>query len=328
MESRSTPKSVGRSDPCGPELGGFGETRFCVSRSTHEPDRETQAMVGTGRVRRRARSFGWRGIRALRRRTRGGTANDARAPRAPGAFLGSFREGVRPGGTERQPIVSQGNSEGPPEASTPLPDSGRRAFAEGSVSQVGMLAFSVASAASAGTGGNKTGQACYKGMYVQYQDPSTRQPFASQDACVSFVANGGTLLPEVDVSVTSQTPSSFPHDPWPGSADVVVHNSGAVAVTAFVTISLQYLNSNSTGLVTSGTCEETADQFGRTVGFVCHASVPAAGTYRPLARLPSSGASFPTSIAVTAGISLVIPGYPDPNTNNNVTFFNVATPSA
>jgi hypothetical protein len=56
--------------------------------------------------------------------------------------------------------------------------------------------------ATAGTGGNKTGQACYKGMYVNYQDPSTGQPFASQDACVSFVAKGGTLVPVPTGSLT------------------------------------------------------------------------------------------------------------------------------
>jgi hypothetical protein len=51
----------------------------------------------------------------------------------------------------------------------------------------------VVATASAGNGGNKTGQACYKGAYANYYDPATRQAFASEEACVSYVAKGGTL---------------------------------------------------------------------------------------------------------------------------------------
>jgi hypothetical protein len=40
---------------------------------------------------------------------------------------------------------------------------------------------------------NKTGQACYKGAFANYYDPATGGKFASEEACVSYVAQGGTL---------------------------------------------------------------------------------------------------------------------------------------
>jgi hypothetical protein len=58
---------------------------------------------------------------------------------------------------------------------------------------VTVLALVMTGVATAGTGGNKTGQACYESTYVNYIDPATGQAFTSQDACVSYVAQGGTL---------------------------------------------------------------------------------------------------------------------------------------
>jgi hypothetical protein len=37
--------------------------------------------------------------------------------------------------------------------------------------------------------------ACKHGGFSQYVDPATGQPFTSQSPCVSFVAQGGTLVP-------------------------------------------------------------------------------------------------------------------------------------
>jgi hypothetical protein len=191
-----------------------------------------------------------------------------------------------------------------------------------------VLSLAVVGGATAGTGGNKTGQACYKGLYISYQDPSTGQPFASQTACVSFVANGGTLIPEVDLSITSRTPSSLfflgNNDPWPGSADVLVHNGGAVAATVTVSISLQYLNSNLVSYVARGCFQEAFDQANQLVAITCSASLAAGATYSPFTLAPSLDSSTPTLVNIVASVSSTSP---DPNTSNNVTRFSVNTPS-
>jgi hypothetical protein len=53
----------------------------------------------------------------------------------------------------------------------------------------------IAPVALAETGGSKTGQTCYKGMYVNYVDPSTDQPFTTEEACKSSLAMNGAVYP-------------------------------------------------------------------------------------------------------------------------------------
>jgi len=101
---------------------------------------------------------------------------------------------------------------------------------------VAMIALLAASAALADKGGNKTGQACQKGAYAFYYDPSTGQPFASQDACVSFVATGGTLVGDVDYSVAFQTGSSSFFSSCPECGDVVVTNPAPFPVSVHVEV--------------------------------------------------------------------------------------------
>jgi hypothetical protein len=43
--------------------------------------------------------------------------------------------------------------------------------------------------------GNKTGQTCYKGLYVNYIDTSTGKPFTTENACTSSLARTGVLYP-------------------------------------------------------------------------------------------------------------------------------------
>jgi len=50
-------------------------------------------------------------------------------------------------------------------------------------------------AAPAALAGNKTGQTCYKRQYVNYIDPSTGQPFATEEACTSSLAQSGVVYP-------------------------------------------------------------------------------------------------------------------------------------
>jgi hypothetical protein len=91
-----------------------------------------------------------------------------------------------------------------------------------------VLALVTAGVATAGTGGNKTGQACYKGMYAGYIDPATGHVFTSQDACVAYVAKGGTLTAGVDLAVSSAAPGDV----------TLTNNSAVLSSTYTVTIGM------------------------------------------------------------------------------------------
>jgi len=80
-----------------------------------------------------------------------------------------------------------------------------------------VAALLVVPTAFAGTGGNKFGQTCYKGMYVNFIDPSTGTPFTSQDACVSNVANGGVLYPVSTTGICWDTSWSLIKDQGTGA---------------------------------------------------------------------------------------------------------------
>lgn len=58
---------------------------------------------------------------------------------------------------------------------------------------IAVACFLVAPATSASAADAK--DPCKSGGYASYVDPGTGQPFANQGQCVSFVANGGTLVP-------------------------------------------------------------------------------------------------------------------------------------
>jgi hypothetical protein len=60
---------------------------------------------------------------------------------------------------------------------------------------LGVLLAVAVMAAPAALAGNKTGQTCNKGKYVNYIDPSTGRPFAAEDVCTSFLAENGVLYP-------------------------------------------------------------------------------------------------------------------------------------
>ena len=171
-------------------------------------------------------------------------------------------------------------------------------------------------ATSAGSAGNKTGQACYKGMHAYYQDPSTGRPFASQDACVSYVAKGGTLTPEVDVSLaldkSSQSAGTF-----------AVHNGGLVSVTVTIEASFVWSSLEASGEVVADAaqCTYTHDAAGQTVDAFCSATVGAGGTVDFLDVDVTGGAS----VRGAASVSGVSPSYPDPTSSNNVVFWSLSS---
>jgi hypothetical protein len=176
-----------------------------------------------------------------------------------------------------------------------------------------LVALIAVPAALAGTGGNKTGQACYKGMYAYYQDPSTGRPFASQDACVSYVANGGALTPEVDISLAFNKSSQ-------SAGTLAVHNGGLVAETVTIDASFVWSSLGVTGEVSvSPQCSYTHDSAGDTVGAHCSATVAAGQTVNVLDVDVSGGASVQgTAFAQT-------PTYPDPDTSNNLVNFSLTS---
>ena len=194
-----------------------------------------------------------------------------------------------------------------------------------------VLAFSVVNVASAGTSGNKTGQACYKGMYVNYVDPSTGQSFASQSACVSFVANGGVLTFGADVGLAFTTPSStsisnsclvvngVPVSPCL-TGDVTAHNSGSVPVTLSVHLPEAQVSSGGTSgnagvsLGSDGfTCTNPPFSSSRD----CTGTVAAGATAIVVSVFVSGGDSMSDSASITASSVL------DPNSSNNSVSFGL-----
>ena len=149
-----------------------------------------------------------------------------------------------------------------------------------------VIALFAVPAVLAGTGGNKTGQSCYKGMYGSYQDPSTGKPFASQAPCVSYVANGGTLTPEVDVSLAFTTSSQ-------SAGTLSVHNGGLVSVTVTITAFFTWSSLGIDGHVNadSAQCTPTHDSAGDTVEAMCSATVGAGDTVNVLDVDVGGGAS-------------------------------------
>ena len=51
---------------------------------------------------------------------------------------------------------------------------------------------------------------CKQGGFAGFLDPSTGQPFRTQAECVKFVAQGGTLVPAVDLAVTKSCTRTTP----------------------------------------------------------------------------------------------------------------------
>jgi len=58
-----------------------------------------------------------------------------------------------------------------------------------------VFALTVGVATATAGGGNKTGQTCYKGHYVDYADPSTGKAFTTEAACTASLAHTGVLYP-------------------------------------------------------------------------------------------------------------------------------------
>ena len=177
-----------------------------------------------------------------------------------------------------------------------------------------VVSLTVNNVASAVTSGNKTGQACYKGAYAHYQDPSTGRPFASQDACVSFAAKGGTLTPEVDISLAFNTSSA-------SAGTLAVHNGDLVSVT--VTIVGNFSGGSREVTTDSAECRYDYDQAGDPARASCTAIVGAGQTVNFFDMGVTGGASA----SGTASVGSVSPSYPDPNTTNNLVGWSLSSSS-
>jgi hypothetical protein len=193
------------------------------------------------------------------------------------------------------------------------------------------LSLVVISAATAGTNGNKTGQACYKGQYLNYIDPSTGTPFANQDACVMFVAHGGTLTSGADVGLTFTTPSStsisndcpvvngVPVSPCL-TGDVSAHNAGAVPVTLTIHLPEAQVTISGTGKAEVGlgsavfTCTNPPFSSSRD----CTGTVAAGATAVVVPVLVAGGSTMSDSASITAS------SVPDPNPSNNSVSFTLS----
>ena len=181
---------------------------------------------------------------------------------------------------------------------------------------VGAVVLTATGVASAGNA-NKTGQACFKGMYPNYQDPSTRQPFATEEACTSFAAKGGTLVPEVDISLAFNEGSTT-------SGTFAVHNAGPVSVAVTIEVNLQWATTGTGGLVVaeSAQCSPfVLDSAGDVVRAICNATVGAGNTVNFL----SVDTSAASAVQGVGAVTNVNPNYPDPNTINNAVNWNLSS---
>jgi hypothetical protein len=174
------------------------------------------------------------------------------------------------------------------------------------------LTVVVATGVSTAGNANKTGQACYKGMYAYYKDPSTGKPFATEQACTSLVAKGGTLVPEVDVSVGFQYADA-------NTVSVSIHNGGLVPAVIVTSINLSWTSVNPPASQTvSADCDPTIDGAGQPVTLTCSSTVQPGDT-KDLLDLGVSGTVFPE----VSGLAQAVSTYSDPNTSNNTGRFTL-----
>jgi hypothetical protein len=182
-----------------------------------------------------------------------------------------------------------------------------------------LVAAVAAQAASAGSGGAKTGQACYKGAYTGYLDPSTGTSFASQTACVSFVAKGGVLVPAVDLGLSFVKPGTATFgETWADTGDLVVHNYGSRSETFAVH---EHFDVNSAGV------ERYVAAIGLSV-YLC-GSIPSSdlvtydltlcsvGTIAPGQSLVIQQFGAEATGSITGQASISSAQYADPVTSNN-----------
>jgi hypothetical protein len=189
--------------------------------------------------------------------------------------------------------------------------------------------LAVVSAATAGTTGNKTGQVCYKGQYINYIDPSTGTPFADQSACVSFVAQGGTLTSSADAGLTFTTPSSTTISEQCGSVngvpilpcltgDISVHNDGVVPVTLTVHLpAAQVTGGNGAAAVGLGSAVFTCTNPFLSLERTCTGTVAAGATAVVVPVMVSGDRTISGSASITA--SSVV----DPNPSNDSVSFSL-----
>jgi hypothetical protein len=179
-----------------------------------------------------------------------------------------------------------------------------------------LVAAVAAEAASAGSGGSKTGQACYKGAYANYLNPATGTSFASQAACVSYVANGGTLFSGVDLGLSASTPST---QNFAGgqSGDFSLTNYGSVSETYTATFTIT-IGLNCSTCVGGGALVSYVGSPGCSFGstpdtetFTCSGTIAAGATTRVL----SVDAVDPVYANVSGSITAA--QYPDPVSSNN-----------
>jgi hypothetical protein len=178
------------------------------------------------------------------------------------------------------------------------------------ITAVALVAIGVATA---GTGGNKTGQACYKGMYASYIDPSTGTFFTSQAVCVSFVANGGTLTADVDLALSNPAPGGRP--------SFSLHNNSATLSSTY-TVQIQW---NIGGgpvqllewVVDSSGCIESQPLPGYVYPYTCTGTI---GPGQSVNLLHVIGANPGTTMIGIASITQA--QYPDPVTTNNALDIN------
>jgi hypothetical protein len=176
------------------------------------------------------------------------------------------------------------------------------------------------------SGGKKTGQTCYKGNYIHYQDPSTGRPFASEAACTSSLASTGSLTPyyAVDLSITMVDSSAAEcSDSLCASERVRITNPGPVAVTVTYSFSAAWTGTGTAD--SAGDCSQlTRSQSGLLLSGNCTTTVPAGGNtdaypvFTVLSGTRVQGIVNVTSVSPTNVV--------DPNNANNIVTFNFVAP--
>jgi hypothetical protein len=175
-----------------------------------------------------------------------------------------------------------------------------------------------------GGGGKKTGQTCYKGNYVNYQDPATGRPFASEAACTSSLASTGSLTPYVDLSISMVDSSAAEcSDPLCASERVRITNPGPVAVTVAYSFSAAWTGTETAD--SAGDCSRvTRSQSGLLLSGDCITTVPAGGStdaYPVLTVFSGTRVQGIVNVTSVSPTNVV-----DPNNANNIVSFNFVAP--
>jgi hypothetical protein len=177
-----------------------------------------------------------------------------------------------------------------------------------------------------GGGGKKTGQTCYKGNYVNYQDLATGRPFASEAACTASLASTGSLTPYyvVDLSIIMVDSSAAEcGDPLCASERVRITNPGPVAVTVTYSFSTAWTGTGTADSV--GDCSQvTRNSSGLLLTGNCTTTVPAGGSidaYPVLTVLSGTGVQGIVDVTSVSPTNVV-----DPNNANNIVSFNFVAP--